>query len=385
MAYHWVKGCGFGRYVVPLDAKMIFDCVEEYSNSHDRMTKLVLFVVAQFERELKKRNIMARVTGRAKSIESLKGKLDKWSSDRKRCARFRARSDVFSCVSDLAGVRVMTYTERDREVVQQLIGELFASPAGRAEFAAERKEESARIQRDKTNHYRATHMQICLRPEHLVGDYVNLRGAECEVQITSMLAHVWNEIEHDMRYKGDAQALSDDEILAIDSLGLLTKSGDRIISKLINANARRIEAHRLHQGMRDGSIKDWRSLAQTMEEHFGATVARKAINYRVNTPALFDTIEALNLTHPKDLFQVLSPSLVQTTAKETLPAFTRYLRMHGLQKPLIASETCDLFLIALLSKFCATIAGLPKTNRGPAKRHIFFAGVFSQFETTIAV
>lgn len=367
---------------MPLDAKMVVECCEEYSNSHDRLTKLVLFVVALLEAELKKRNVMARVAGRAKSVESLRGKLAKWSHDKKKAALFKTRSDVFACVGDLAGVRVMTYTEHDRDLVYNLVKENFANPAGKVDFDTERKEESARIQRDKSNFYRATHMQVGLRPEHLTDGYLNLKGSHCEIQITSMLAHVWNEIEHDMRYKGDSRALSDDEVLMLDSLGLMTKSGDHIISGLINANARRVEAQRQQETLSKGRIKDVRSLSDALEEHFGATVWGKSPSYRLNADALWDTVEALKLTQPKDLFQVLSPSLLQNTVKQTIPAFSRYLKRTDQIRPKLAVESCDLFLIALLEGSHATIAGLAKTNRGPAKRHLFFAKAFVDFRSS---
>lgn len=367
---------------MPLDAKMVMECCEEYSNSHDRLTKLVLYVVALLESELKKRNILARVAGRSKSVDSLRGKLTKWSQDKKRASLFKTRSDVFACVGDLAGVRVMTYTEHDRELVYKLVKEIFASPAGKTDFDTERKEESARIQRDKSNFYRATHMQVCLRPQHLTEGYFNLKGSHCEIQITSMLAHVWNEIEHDMRYKGDSRSLSDDEILMLDSLGLLTKSGDHIISSLINANARRVEAQRQQELLSKGRIKDVKALSEALEEHFGPTVSGKTLNFRLNADALWDTVEALKLTQPKDLFQVLSPALLQETVKKTLPAFARHLKATKQLRPKLVAESCDLFLIALLKGSHATIAGVPKTNRGPAKRHLFFATAFVEFEAS---
>jgi ppGpp synthetase/RelA/SpoT-type nucleotidyltranferase len=367
---------------MPLDAKMVKECCEEYSNSHDRLTKLYLLVVSLLEGELKKRNVMARVAGRAKSVDSLRGKLTKWSQEKKKAALFKARSDVFNCVGDLAGVRVMTYTEHDRELVYKLVKEIFANPVGKTDFDTERKEESARVKHDKSNFYRATHMQVCLRPEHLTEGFSNLKGVHCEIQITSMLAHVWNEIEHDMRYKGDSRSLSDDEVLMLDSLGLLTESGDHIISSLINANARRVEAQRQQEILSKGRIKDVRALTEALEDHFGPTVSGKTLNYRLNADALWDTVEALKLTQPQELFQFLSPALLQNTVKKTMPAFVRHLKATQQLRPKLVVESCDLFLIALLKRSHATIAGLPKTNRGPAKRHLFFAGAFVDFEAS---
>lgn len=368
---------------MPLDAKLIAECTAEYSKSYDRLTKLVVFVVGQLEIELKRRKIMARVTGRAKNADSLRAKLVKWSADRKKSALFKNSRDVFSCVGDLAGVRVMTYTEQDRELVYLMVREIFASPEGKVNFDTDRKEESARIQKDNSNFYRATHMQVCLSPEQLVEPNDNLKGDHCEIQITSMLAHVWNEIEHDIRYKGDPRALSEDEILSLDSLGLLTKSGDHIISTLIKANARRVETNKQEEVLASGKIKTAKELSGALETHYGPTVWGKTINYRQNVDALWETIQVLKLTHPRDLFQVLSPSLLQVTVKQTLPQFAKYLKNTGHDRPKMIVESCDLFLIALFSTWHATIADLPKTNKGPAKRHIFFALAFRGFDEEV--
>lgn len=54
---------------------------------------------------------------------------------------------------------------------------------------------------EKSRFYRGVHCQVCLPEEELVGDFDNLPGTSCEIQICSMMAHVWNEIEHDVAYK----------------------------------------------------------------------------------------------------------------------------------------------------------------------------------------
>jgi hypothetical protein len=48
------------------------------------------------------------------------------------------------------------------------------------------------------NFYRATHCEVFLPPVDLVGTYANVASVPCEIQVCSMMAHVWNEIEHDL-------------------------------------------------------------------------------------------------------------------------------------------------------------------------------------------
>jgi hypothetical protein len=68
---------------------------------------------------------------------------------------------------------------------------------------------------------------------------VNLKGLGCEIQVCSLLAHVYNEIEHDLRYKPLAGELSKQETDLLDGLGHLVASGDIIINQTLNAVAER--------------------------------------------------------------------------------------------------------------------------------------------------
>ncbi len=194
-----------------LTSQMVLECTQEYHKATDRLYKLLTITTEKLEAALKRHKIMARVSGRVKSRDSLEKKLTKWSTDETKRALFTSKHDVFKLVGDLAAVRVMTYVEQDRERVAAIAREIFTHRPGREDFEYELKENSPRIKGDDTNHYRATHMQVCLRASDLHGKGDNLDDDHCELQITSMLAHVWNEIEHDVVYKGDKSALSEDE------------------------------------------------------------------------------------------------------------------------------------------------------------------------------
>jgi ppGpp synthetase/RelA/SpoT-type nucleotidyltranferase len=55
-----------------------------------------------------------------------------------------------------------------------------------------------RERHDKPSGYRATHMLVELGADE---DHPSLRGFVCELQIASLGAHLFNEIEHDTTYK----------------------------------------------------------------------------------------------------------------------------------------------------------------------------------------
>ncbi|WP_246059238.1 GTP pyrophosphokinase [Shimia litoralis] len=168
------------------------------SKEVDRLEKLVRFVTTKLEKSLAEHQILARVSSRVKSSQSLRGKLIKWVGTDKEADLQLEPQEILHKVNDLAAARVMTYTEKDRDAVAELVQEVFGCPGGfEIPFDLERKEEHPRIKSNDQNHYRATHMMVAVDDADCVGEFSNLGNDKCELQITSLLAHVWNEIEHD--------------------------------------------------------------------------------------------------------------------------------------------------------------------------------------------
>ena len=186
-----------------MSVEQVEEIVQFYrNNTRFRLEKLIPIIVECLEDELQRNTIPARVAARVKKPASLRAKLLKWiDPSSKNKERVTSPEATLLELSDLAAVRVMTYTERDRSKVYDLVTKIFKNPDGLKDFGIESLEENPRIKQDNKNHYRATHMQICLREEDLSKDDAETLIDSCELQITSMLAHVWNEIEHDTIYK----------------------------------------------------------------------------------------------------------------------------------------------------------------------------------------
>jgi len=55
-----------------------------------------------------------------------------------------------------------------------------------------------------------------------------------------MMAHVWNEIEHNIGYKPEGEGPSDAERGLLETLGHLTRAGDAAITRLLAANIARM-------------------------------------------------------------------------------------------------------------------------------------------------
>lgn len=131
---------------------------------------------------LKKGSYKYHIYSRLKQVESLKEKIERKSSKGK---IYKSLKDI----TDIAGIRVIFYTENDR---RKFISKM------QKEF-----KDSLKIKETyKVSGYRAVHTVLSLDKERLkLSEYGTFDGLECEVQLCLMLEHAWAEIEHDILYK----------------------------------------------------------------------------------------------------------------------------------------------------------------------------------------
>ena len=126
-------------------------------NTMFRLSPLVQIITERLEAELVNNGIPARVAARVKKPGSLRDKL----LDPESKVRISSPEATLRQIGDLAAVRVMTYTERDRPKVTNLVKKIFKNPENIKNFGTEELEDHPRVKQDDRNHYRATHMQIC--------------------------------------------------------------------------------------------------------------------------------------------------------------------------------------------------------------------------------
>eukprot|EP01034_Spumella_vulgaris_P027717 gene27717-34481_t len=249
----------------------------------------------------KKLTVRATVQRRAKNPKSFMEKLKKNTIRQ----RFHSVDDVFSGISDLAGVRIATYLESDRNtVVEEIRKEFSGRAAGAPEIDVKDAEGVGR-------HYKATHCQVFLLDDELAGANENLRGTTCEVQVCSLLAHVFNEVEHDLQYKPLTGDLSEQEKEFIDQLGLLTKAGDITIKRLLH------EAESRLQG-RIGAFADVYDFIARMRVEMGL-----AEGFAANAGQLFDELMQLELNTPEAISQAVSQGAAQPFSEISLAEYSR--------------------------------------------------------------
>lgn len=314
---------------MPLTDQDISQCYERYLREQDRYVKMAEVTYEKcLEIVQKKLTVRATVQRRAKNPKSFLEKLKKAENR----AKYNSVDEVFQRISDLAAVRIATYLESDREpVVEELKKEFVGAPGTGSGPDIQVKDKS-----DNGLHYRATHCQVFLPEEDLAGANENLTGTTCEIQVCSLLAHVFNEIEHDLQYKPLAGDLSVVERELIDQLGLITKSGDITIKRLLHETDARLKE-------RTGEFADVHDFVARMRERMDLK------DFASNAGQLFDELNVLGLMTPDALSQAIRGADQQSMAeisKREYDQLKQYLVQQ--QTELLDDGSSDVLLVGLL-------------------------------------
>jgi len=335
---------------VPISDTVIRDAVARYDRERDRYLKLASRVADLCRTAVVEDNaIRAQVTSRTKTVRSFEGKLRRFT--RRSDKNFATVDDVFANIGDFAGVRIATYRPEDEVRVAEAMSELFCGADGGA-IEVDLKDKLAPA---VGQFYRATHCQVHLRESELLGNYENLRGASCEIQICSMMAHVWNEIEHDIGYKPEGEGPSDAERGLLEALGHLTRAGDAAITRLLAANVARMT-------VQTGDFVDVHDFVARLRPSFPKA------DLSVNAGPAFDAAMILGLSSVEKIDKATSEKAFQPDlAAAAIEAFNAYLEQAGRSELGLNSASADLVLIGILQVGAATIEETLSPSSG-AKR-----------------
>lgn len=344
----------------------IADAVARYQREYDRYLKLCARVADICRYEIIEANaIRAHVTFRAKGAKSLENKLRKFSqTGRKTMPTVDA---VFEQVRDLAAVRVATYVQTDESKVTEAICRRFVGLNGGA-VEIDLKDKHAT---NPENFYRATHLEVFLPAQDIVGTYTNVDGVPCEIQVCSMMAHVWNEIEHDIGYKptGELSALEKSTLV---NIGHLTRSGDGMISQLLAAT----DARNAEQTTAFTDVYDF--VARARRWFAG-------VEFATNAGQLYEELQVLRLNTPAgiqkqigDLASVTERSLAE------IRALHASLQERGETRYELDENSADRLLVLLLPKVAQHIVSNHPTGRGVGgpTRISWFAGRYVDIVST---
>ena len=331
-----------------LTDQMIDEAFERYKREQDRYHKLAELVFQKcLDIVQKKLTIRATVQRRVKDPISLKKKLKK----RENRTRYSSVDEIFSNISDLAGVRIITYLESDRTLVVEEIKKIFIGKG-----SEQTPEIDVKDKETKGKHYRATHCQIYLSDDDLGGKNENLTGTTCEIQVCSLLAHVFNEIEHDLQYKPLSGSLSQLEDELLNQLGLLTKAGDITIKSLLEAADTRLKN-------RTGEFSDVHDFVVRLR-----MILELDSKFSNNAGQLYEELIQLGINSPEKISQEL------ITGDENLKiiAVEEYAKLKKFSIEIkndyeLEDGSSDILLAALLKKFSDRIIENHPIGRGKGR------------------
>lgn len=201
------------------------------------------------------------VTSRVKSRDSYAQKIGD------RPSKYKTLDDV----TDIVGVRIITYFTDQVEQVAQLVSDEFAVDTHNS------VDKRAVMDPDRFG-YLSLHFIVALSENRRsLGEYRQFRDLKAEVQVRSILQHAWAEIEHDLGYKSAQQIprdvrrqfarlaglleLADSEFVAIRKA--LSLYGEHVSKELASSSSSTLAL--------DGiSIKDFAHQEPIVEELDGA-------------------------------------------------------------------------------------------------------------------
>lgn len=323
--------------------------VQRYHREYDRYLKLAARVAEICRTEVVEGNaIRAQVTSRAKSPKSLEGKLRRFAaSGKKTMADVDA---VFEQIRDLSAVRIATYEQRHEDQIVSLVTGRFIDANG-VPPVPDLKDKNTQ---DPGNFYRATHLEVFLKPSDIVGTYANVAEVPCEIQVCSMMAHVWNEVEHDLGYKPAAGVLSQQERTFLAMLGQSVRMGDNTIQSLFAETERR-------QREQGGTFTDVYDFVARLRGWFPG-----AADFGRHAGPLFEALLPIRLVSPDSIQKAIGLPEPLTPAAEAA--------VHGLSGQLDAkarfqldTASSDLLLVLLLPKAAAFLVKTEPTTEGAAR------------------
>ncbi|MCH8011514.1 MAG: (p)ppGpp synthetase [Candidatus Marinimicrobia bacterium] len=148
-----------------------------------------------------------QIDSRTKSFESLLNKIitkDKYNA--------------LNEITDIVGIRVITYLESEVNTVNALIRKEFDIDEGNSI--------DKRLLQSNKFGYRSLHLVASLDESRLnLTEYRRYKGLKFEIQIRSILQHAWAEIEHDLGYKGRS-SIPDSSVRSFNRMAALLESAD---------------------------------------------------------------------------------------------------------------------------------------------------------------
>lgn len=212
--------------------KLIDSFMEAYGREYYFFDALAKKVSSIIEDRIDEVGVKAIVSSRAKSVNSLRDKVNKRNSDPAK-ESYSTHQEVYSDIVDLAGVRVALYFPADIDVLTSIIEGEF-DVIDKIDFPKGGDNKNNNIYVKKFNGYHARHFRVKLKSNDSFSQHL------VEIQIASVLMHAWSEVEHDLDYKPANGSLSVEELMILDEINGMVISGNIALERLQTAMTERI-------------------------------------------------------------------------------------------------------------------------------------------------
>ena len=154
-----------------------------YEGFAEQVLNILKAIVKQEYPDIK----IASYSKRAKEVESLRKKL---------------RKEIYnenSEITDLAGIRIITYSKKDIPLIAEIIERSF-------DVDSENSVDKTRTLGNDKVGYRGDHYVVSFgKDRSRMPENKKFEGLKCEIQVTSLIAHTWSEITHEKGYKFEGE------------------------------------------------------------------------------------------------------------------------------------------------------------------------------------
>lgn len=132
-----------------------------------------------------------KIEARAKDIDSFAKKASKASDENPEAPKY---PNPLKDITDLAGVRVITFLPKDLKTIDSCIHEEFD--------VIEKTDKSEVLEEQGKFGYKSIHYLVNIKQNRTdLPEYRELKGLTAEIQARTILQHAWAEMEHDIQYK----------------------------------------------------------------------------------------------------------------------------------------------------------------------------------------
>lgn len=235
----------------------------------------------------------ASVEPRAKSVESFGEKASKPSESDPEQPRY---PDPLSEITDLAGVRVITFFPKTAEEAGNLV---------RREFEVLEFDDKAALLDDDRLGYKSVHFLVKLASSRLsLPEYSRYKDLVCELQIRTVLQHAWAEIQHDIQYK-TASTIPSRIRQRFTALAGLLEIADREFQAIQDEDARMKSEAR--ESVEKGQFAEVEITADALKTYLDRKYGSDARMSEFSYEFAARTVRALGFEIIEDLDQAITP------------------------------------------------------------------------------